>query len=217
MITRSTSSNTTHCSQRLESAKISEQAEQSVENVKFRIIEPPMVPVKPSGPMRTEMNALVLFASIGAGAGLAVLLALMHPTFATRSVLEQMTGIRVIGMVSGRAAPWAGALVPSAGNTGGRRRRAAVRWLYSSITFCRNLCELPCAASWAEGVQVMGIVERAVELAQSKEAAVPPAAPAPAPEPGRAACFPTWARAPTTRQSAVNSSTEQRVHHSDAI
>ena len=36
--------------QRLESAKISEQAEQSNDNVKFRVIEPPSVPVKPSGP-----------------------------------------------------------------------------------------------------------------------------------------------------------------------
>ena len=66
--------------QRLESAKISEQAEQSSENVKFRIIEPPMVPVKPSGPMRMQLNLLVLFAAFGAGIGLAVLLALLHPT-----------------------------------------------------------------------------------------------------------------------------------------
>jgi uncharacterized protein involved in exopolysaccharide biosynthesis len=38
--------------QRLESAKMSQQADQNTENVKFRIIEPPMVPIKPSGPQR---------------------------------------------------------------------------------------------------------------------------------------------------------------------
>ena len=53
--------------QRLESAKISEQAEQSADNVKFRVIEPPIVPVRPSGPDRVALNALVLLAALGAG------------------------------------------------------------------------------------------------------------------------------------------------------
>lgn len=96
--------------QRLESARISEQADQSAENVKFRIIEPPVVPVKPSGPMRMEMNLLVLIAAIAAGAALAVVLARIRPTFATREVLEKVTGVRVIGSISAAArlhlVPW---------------------------------------------------------------------------------------------------------------
>jgi polysaccharide chain length determinant protein (PEP-CTERM system associated) len=96
--------------QRLESAKISEQAEQSSENVKFRIIEPPMVPVKPSGPMRMQLNLLVLFAALGAGIGLAVLLALLHPRIATREVLEKIAGVRVIGTITAtlpaNVGPW---------------------------------------------------------------------------------------------------------------
>jgi polysaccharide chain length determinant protein (PEP-CTERM system associated) len=96
--------------QRLESAKISEQAEQSADNVKFRIIEPPTVPVKPSGPQRMQLNFLVLFAALGAGVGLAVLLALLHPTFATRELLESVTGVRVIGAITAvlpaHAGPW---------------------------------------------------------------------------------------------------------------
>ena len=96
--------------QRLESAKISEQAEQSADNVKFRIIEPPTVPVKPSGPQRMQLNFLVLFAALGAGVGLALLLALLHPTFATRELLESVTGVRVIGAITAvlpaHAGPW---------------------------------------------------------------------------------------------------------------
>ena len=86
--------------QRLESAKISEQAEQSNDNVKFRVIEPPSVPVIPSSPQRTQLNLLVLAASLGAGGGLAVLLAMLHPTFATREILEKVTGVRVIGAIT---------------------------------------------------------------------------------------------------------------------
>ncbi|MDH4071482.1 MAG: chain-length determining protein [Gammaproteobacteria bacterium] len=96
--------------QRLESAKISEQAEQSNDNVKFRVIEPPSVPVKPSSPQRMALNLLVLAASLGAGIGLAVLLAMLHPTFATREILEKVTGVRVIGAITAAmpvsAGPW---------------------------------------------------------------------------------------------------------------
>jgi capsular polysaccharide biosynthesis protein len=86
--------------QRLESARISEEAEQSADNVKFRIIEPPIVPVKPSGPPRPALNAVVLAAALAAGLGVAAVLALMHPTFATRDLLEKVTGVRVIGTIT---------------------------------------------------------------------------------------------------------------------
>ncbi len=86
--------------QRLESARISQDAEQSSENVKFRIIEPPAVPFEPSGPKRLALDTLVLLAALGAGIGLAVLLAQMHPTFTSRDVLEKVTGIPVLGSVT---------------------------------------------------------------------------------------------------------------------
>jgi polysaccharide chain length determinant protein (PEP-CTERM system associated) len=86
--------------QRLESAKISEEAEQSSENVKFRVIEPPSVPFKPSGPNRIALNTMVLLAALGAGIGLAILLGQLHPTFATRDVLQRVTGMPVIGSIT---------------------------------------------------------------------------------------------------------------------
>jgi len=96
--------------QRLESARISEQAEQNPESVKFRVIGPPTVPYTPSGPPRALLNTLVLLVALGAGFGLAVLLAQLHPTFATRDLLEKIAGVPVVGTISvavrATRAPW---------------------------------------------------------------------------------------------------------------
>ncbi len=86
--------------QRLESARISESAEESADNVKFRVIEPPVVPFKPSGPMRAALNTLVLLAALAAGVGLALLLARLRPTFTSRDLLQRVTGVPVIGALS---------------------------------------------------------------------------------------------------------------------
>lgn len=86
--------------QRLESAKISEQADQNTESVKFRIIEPPTLPVKPSGPVRPVLNTMVLLAALGAGLGIAVLFAQLHPTFATREALQRVIERPVLGTIS---------------------------------------------------------------------------------------------------------------------
>jgi polysaccharide chain length determinant protein (PEP-CTERM system associated) len=85
---------------RLESAKISEDADQSTENVKFRVIQPPTVPFKPVGPMRLALDTVVLLAALGLGVGLAVLLSQLHPTFTTRDFLQKVTGIPVLGSIT---------------------------------------------------------------------------------------------------------------------
>jgi polysaccharide chain length determinant protein (PEP-CTERM system associated) len=86
--------------QRLESARISESADQSADNVKFRVIEPPLVPFKPSGPERAILNTMVLLGALGAGIGLAVLLAQVRPTFTSRDLLQKITGIPVLGAIT---------------------------------------------------------------------------------------------------------------------
>jgi polysaccharide chain length determinant protein (PEP-CTERM system associated) len=86
--------------QRFESAKISQDADQNTENVKFRIIEPPTVPVKPSGPNRPLLDSLVLLAALAAGLGVAVLLAQLHPTFTNRETLQRLAKIPVLGSIS---------------------------------------------------------------------------------------------------------------------
>jgi polysaccharide chain length determinant protein (PEP-CTERM system associated) len=96
--------------QRLESARISEQADQSSEDVKFRVIEPPTKPIMPSGPDRVLLSTLVLIVSLGAGLGLALLLAQIRPVFSTRDALKQVTGLPVLGSVTTAIAagfiPW---------------------------------------------------------------------------------------------------------------
>ena len=91
--------------QRLESARISGQAEQNADTVKFRVTEPPVLPVKPSSPKRAEMNVLVLVAALAAGLALAVALALLHPTFATRDLLQRVIGVPVIGTITAALRP----------------------------------------------------------------------------------------------------------------
>ena len=86
--------------QRLESARISEQADQSTEDVKFRVIEPPALPLVPSGPQRTALSGVVLLASLAAGLGLAFLMQQLRPVFSTRDSLRQVTGLPVIGAVT---------------------------------------------------------------------------------------------------------------------
>lgn len=85
---------------RLESAKISQQADQNTDNVKFRIIEPPTVPVKPSGPNRPMLDTMVLFAALAAGIGVAVLMGQLHPTFTNRETLQRLAGVPVLGAIS---------------------------------------------------------------------------------------------------------------------
>ena len=85
--------------QRLESARISQRADQSTGDVKFRVIDPPTMPAIASGPERTLLSALVLLASLGAGLGFALLLQQIRPVFSTKDTLRQVTGLPVLGSV----------------------------------------------------------------------------------------------------------------------
>ena len=86
--------------QRLESARLSEQAEASTENVKFRIMEPAVVPLVPTGPKRPLFMSAVFVLALGAGAVLAFGLSQLKPVFVSRAVLKDITGLQVLGIVS---------------------------------------------------------------------------------------------------------------------
>lgn len=96
--------------QRLESANISEEAQQTAETVKFRVVEPPVIPLLPSGPNRVALSTIVLLASLAAGLGTALLLAQLRPVFSSRDMLAQLTGLPVLGSVMKltheRLLPW---------------------------------------------------------------------------------------------------------------
>jgi polysaccharide chain length determinant protein (PEP-CTERM system associated) len=86
--------------QRLESAKMSEQAEIAGDNVKFRIVEPPKVPLLPVGPKRLLLSVVILVAALGAGGGLAFLLSQIKPVYYDPYLLRKETEIPVLGQVS---------------------------------------------------------------------------------------------------------------------
>lgn len=85
---------------RRESLALSEQASQSNEGVQFNIVEPPRVPLKPIGPDRPLLSAGVLAAGLGAGLGLAWLLAMVRPALYSREEVERALNLPVIGTVT---------------------------------------------------------------------------------------------------------------------
>jgi polysaccharide chain length determinant protein (PEP-CTERM system associated) len=95
---------------RLESANISSEAEQTADNVKFRVVEPPVVPFTPIGPQRGLLSSLVLVAALAAGLATALLLAQLRPVFTSRDTLGRVSGLPVLGAItkltSERFLPW---------------------------------------------------------------------------------------------------------------
>ena len=106
--------------QRLQTAKLSEDADRTGD-VKFKIIEPPSVPLDPIAPNRLLLMAAVLLVGLGAGIALAYGLNLIRPVFQNSRSLAELTGLPVLGVVSRtridryRAAARRGALALSGG------------------------------------------------------------------------------------------------------
>jgi polysaccharide chain length determinant protein (PEP-CTERM system associated) len=86
--------------ERREKARMSENVEQNTDSVKFRIVDPPQVPSKPSGPQRIILSTGVLVAGMGIGGGIALFLSLLRPAFTSTQKLREVTGIPVLGSVS---------------------------------------------------------------------------------------------------------------------
>ncbi len=85
---------------RREQARLSESVEQNTDSVKFRVIDPPQVPSKPSAPNRILLSVAVLSAGFLSGFGLTIFLALLRPTFISPQKLREVTGFPVLGTVS---------------------------------------------------------------------------------------------------------------------
>ena len=85
---------------RREAANISEQAELSGDQFKFRVVDPPRVPLHPSAPNRPLLMTGVLFVSILVGASLALLLFMLRPTFDSARTVMEVVGRPVLGGVS---------------------------------------------------------------------------------------------------------------------
>jgi polysaccharide chain length determinant protein (PEP-CTERM system associated) len=85
---------------RRESATISGEMEQTNEGLDFRIIDPPRVPLQPSGPNRPLLVTMVLLAGILVGIGFALAMSQIRPTFHDKQSLREFTGLPLLGTVS---------------------------------------------------------------------------------------------------------------------
>lgn len=85
---------------RRESARLSQQAGQTNEDIRFKVIDPPRVPNTPTGPNRLALMTTVFVAGLVAGLVLAFLMAQLRPTFDNRRILTEITNLPVLGSVS---------------------------------------------------------------------------------------------------------------------
>lgn len=85
---------------RRESARISEDAVQAGDNVQLKVMEPPRVPILPSGPKRMLLTSVSLLAAIATGIGYAFLMSKIRPVIFDRRTLYQLTGTPVFGVIS---------------------------------------------------------------------------------------------------------------------
>lgn len=86
--------------QRQESAKLARDLETKAQKIQFRIIDPPKLPAKPSGPNRPLLFAVVLVAGLVVGAAFAFLLSQINTTFSTVQRLRSTFTLPVLGKIS---------------------------------------------------------------------------------------------------------------------
>jgi polysaccharide chain length determinant protein (PEP-CTERM system associated) len=112
---------------RREAAKLSGELNSTTEMMTFKIIDPPTMPVVPSGPNRPLLHSAVLMLALAAGVAAAWCISQARPTFDGPGTMRKVTGLNVLGTVQMN---WTAAETV-------KRRRAQFA-LYTSFTalFC---------------------------------------------------------------------------------
>lgn len=85
---------------RREFLRLGEDASNSSNQLKFRIIDPPSVPLEPIGPNRYLFITVVLLGGLASGIGFAFLWQQLKPVFDTRQQLREFANLPVLGSVS---------------------------------------------------------------------------------------------------------------------
>ncbi len=85
--------------QRLEAARLGEDANAQSDDIKFQVIDPPVLPLDPTGPNRPLFLTAILLASLIFGFALSFLLDQLKPVFSTRNELRSKTGLPVLGTI----------------------------------------------------------------------------------------------------------------------
>ena len=91
---------------RRESEKISRAREQGFEEIQFRVIEPPLLPLSPSGPARLLFFTAGLVFAIGAGLGVALAIGLLRHRITSVSELRSNFDFPVYGSISKVVSPF---------------------------------------------------------------------------------------------------------------
>jgi len=86
--------------ERRESAKLSGELSSATDMLTFRVVDPPLAPLLPSGPNRLQLFSLVFVAALIAGLAGAFLLSQVRPTFLSQAALRETTGLPVLGTLS---------------------------------------------------------------------------------------------------------------------
>ena len=68
--------------------------------MQFRVIDPPRVPAKPSGPNRVFFSVAVLLVALGGGFVVAFVMSQLRPTFDERQLMNDILGLPVLGSVN---------------------------------------------------------------------------------------------------------------------
>ncbi|MEL6949422.1 MAG: XrtA system polysaccharide chain length determinant [Pseudomonadota bacterium] len=85
--------------QQLEAANIGNDIDETIDDVQFRIIDPPFSAQTPVGPPRVIFLSVVLVAALGIGGAVGLAFNLLNPVFFTGTSLTALSGIPVLGAV----------------------------------------------------------------------------------------------------------------------
>lgn len=85
---------------RRESARLAQDLETKSDNVQFRVIDPPEVPLQPSSPNRPLFLTGALLVGLAAGVAIAFLFSQLHTTFSSVDRLRSHFALPVLGTVS---------------------------------------------------------------------------------------------------------------------
>lgn len=85
---------------RRESAEMARKVDASESQSQFRVIEPPRVPLEPSGPKRVLFYTIVLFMGVAAGIAIAFLRNLISPVLSNPLQLKAIADFPIFGIIS---------------------------------------------------------------------------------------------------------------------
>lgn len=83
-----------------EAAKLSGELSATTEMMTFRVVDPPTMPLRPTGPKRALLFGGLLAAALAAGIAVAFLLSKIRPTFLSQNELRNETGLPILGTVT---------------------------------------------------------------------------------------------------------------------